>query len=75
MIVLRCASARKPLGHGVVEKSGQRVEVARDVEDPARFGVNAELAPRQNLEESFQRSDAARQGDEPVAQIRHRDFR
>jgi aryl-alcohol dehydrogenase-like predicted oxidoreductase len=63
--------AQEPLAHRVVEEAGERVVVAADVEQPARLVVDAELAPRVDLDQLLERADAARQRHERVRQLRH----
>jgi hypothetical protein len=53
----------------VVEKGEQSVEVAVDVQQAARLGVQAQLRPRQDLEELLESASAAGQGDERISQI------
>jgi hypothetical protein len=63
--------AQEALGHAVVEERRQRAVVARDVEEPERLGVQAELRPREHLEELLERPDPAREHDERVGELGH----
>lgn len=58
-------------GYHDVEKFQHRCEEAGDVEQADGFVVQAELEPRQCLEQFFQRTDAAGQDDEAIAEVRH----
>src|SRR5690348_5964951 len=55
--------------HRTIEELEQRIEVAGDVEQAARFFVHAELRPGPDLENFLQCSDAAGQCDESVRQL------
>ena len=47
----------EPLRHRVVEEGDEPVEVAGDVQEAARLGVEAELRPRPCLEDLLERPD------------------
>jgi hypothetical protein len=47
----------------------QRVIEAVDVQQAERFGVQAELSPRPDLEELLQRAEASEEREERVGQI------
>lgn len=59
---------------GVIEHREQRRVIVENVDDPAGLQVQAELAPRQDLEEFFERSKSAGKCDECVRQIGHHGF-
>ena len=63
--------AQEALLHGVVEEGDERLVVARDVQQPQRLGVDAELRPGVDLEELLERADAAGQRDEGVGELGH----
>jgi len=56
--------SQEALLHGMVEERDERLVVVRDVDEPERLGVDAELRPGVDLEELLERADAARQRDE-----------
>ena len=55
----------------VIEVVGEPVEEARDVQQPARLAVVAELRPGQRLEQLVERAVAAGERDEGVRQLGH----
>ena len=59
------------LGDGAIEEGLERREVAADVEQADRLGVELELRPRQHLGQLLERAEAARQGDERVGERGH----
>ena len=56
---------------GVAHEGEEVVEEAVDIEDGARFVVNAELRPRHRLHELLVGAESARQHDECVGQLGH----
>src|SRR5947209_7295441 len=57
---------------GAIEELHERSVVAGGVEEAARLGVHAELCPRPDLEDLFERAEAAGERDETVGEIGHR---
>src|SRR5690606_31600281 len=55
----------------VREVRDQVIEVAGDVQKPARLGMKAELRPRHDLDDLLERTEAARQRHETVRQPGH----
>src|ERR1043166_7606384 len=60
------------LGNRAVEELHERSVIAGGVEEAARLGVHAELRPRPDLEDLFERAEAAGERDEAVGEIGHR---
>ena len=58
----------------VIEEFPQRIVIAFDVQQSARFVVQAELRPGPDFEDFFQGADAAGQGNESVGKLRHQHF-
>jgi hypothetical protein len=50
----------------MVEKSGEPIEVSCHVENTGGFGVDAQLSPREDLEQALERADPAWQCDESI---------
>jgi hypothetical protein len=55
----------------LIQKAKERIVVAGDAQDPARFSVKAELRPGERLEEFFHRPVPARKSEERVGQLGH----
>src|SRR5947199_90019 len=51
---------------GAIEELHERSVIAGGVEEAARLGVHAELRPRPDLEDLFERAEAAGERDETV---------
>ncbi|KAJ1684399.1 hypothetical protein LUZ63_020154 [Rhynchospora breviuscula] len=64
-------AGEEPGGDRVVEERHQRVPVARDVEQPDRLVVDAQLQPGERLEQLLERSRAAGQHHEAVGLVHH----
>lgn len=61
----------KPGLNGTGQESKQRIIEIRDVEQPDRIAVEAELRPGPDLKQFFKGAKATRQGDKTVTQISH----
>jgi hypothetical protein len=66
--------SEKALLDRMVEETGQLVEIPFDVQDPRRLGMDAQLAPGEDLEKSFQGADPAWQRDEAIGHVGHLGF-
>ena len=55
----------------MVEHRLERAVVAGDVEQPERLAVQAEVGPREDLEQLLERPDPARERDERVGELGH----
>ena len=55
----------------VIEEGDERGVEAVDVQQPERFGVQAELRPRCDLDDLLDRAETARECDEAVRQLGH----
>lgn len=65
---------QEAFSNGVVEQTGEWVEVTQDVEAADGFVVDAELCPGEDFAEFLVGSEAARKGDEGVGQLGHEGF-
>src|SRR5215831_17007727 len=59
------------LSYCVIEQREQPSVVALHVEQATRFGVQPELRPGQDFAEFLESAEAARKGNEAIAQVRH----
>jgi hypothetical protein len=59
---------------GVSHKDQEIGEVSIHVQDPARFLMDGELAPRDGLHEFLQRTEASGEHDEGVGELGHAVF-
>ena len=69
--MLRCTGLRNASSTTKSRKSEQAVIEARDVQKRTGLAVTPKLSPGPHLEELFQRTDTAWQGDEPIRQFGH----
>jgi hypothetical protein len=65
-------SADELLLRRVAQELEQMVEIAFDVEDSDRLGLQLQLQPSNHLEHFFERAIAAGQHDERIAAVSHR---
>ncbi len=63
--------AHEPLVDRVLEEREQRLPVAVDVEQPERLAMQAELLPREQLEQLVERPGAAGERDHRVGELGH----
>ena len=52
--------SKKTPFEGVVEEAKEWIEIASDIEEPARFGVETELSPGEHLDKLFERAETPR---------------
>ncbi len=59
--------AEKALANGTVEQSEKRIEIARDVDQSYRLGVNPQLRPGERFKQLLECPDPAWKCDESVS--------
>jgi hypothetical protein len=68
----RVSARMKRFVDGSIEELHQQRIVTADVEKPARLAMHPELRPGPDLEDLFERAEAAGEGDETIGEIGHR---
>ena len=64
-------STEESLLHGMVQECNQRIEIATDVENAARFVLDSQLGPGRCLEELLEGAEPSGEHDEAIRRFRH----